>query len=280
MTLALRRLDDPSFEVVPSRLAPTQTTTWAADAVVARGDVPPSGPETDGQPGRSRGGDLGADLLTRGAFHRIEATHLTDRRGERDEARALAATLGAVAVAKKVIQAIPEIPREARSMIDSMRSPVSLADLVASNLDAPAESAALLEELDVPERLCARLLVLCRQLESVQMRLSKFRVTQIMQTNGIVGQSARGARCFPTASVTTVARASHGSSENDRGPRAGADEHRHPPTYGERSSATGMPITRGMVALTTTRAPHHACAVTKAVQRARSRGSGCAAAAP
>lgn len=95
-------------------------------------------------------------------------THLTDRRGDGEEARALASTLGAVA--KKVIQLIPEIPRGAPSMIDSIRSPASLADLVASNLDAPAESAALLEELDVPERLCALLLVLCRQLESVEMR--------------------------------------------------------------------------------------------------------------
>lgn len=55
-------------------------------------------------------------------------------------------------VAKQVIQLMPELPREAGSLIDSIQDPGQLADLVASNLDAPVEEkAGLLESLEVKE---------------------------------------------------------------------------------------------------------------------------------
>ena len=60
-------------------------------------------------------------------------------------------------IAKQVIQLMPELPREAGSLIDSIQAPGALADLVAANLDAPVEEkAALLETVDVKERICAR----------------------------------------------------------------------------------------------------------------------------
>ncbi len=40
-------------------------------------------------------------------------------------------------IAKQVIQLMPELPREAGSLIDSIQAPGALADLVAANLDAP-----------------------------------------------------------------------------------------------------------------------------------------------
>jgi ATP-dependent Lon protease len=74
-------------------------------------------------------------------------------------------------VAKQVIQLMPELPREAGSLVDSIQDPGQLADLVASNLDAPVEEkAALLESLDVKERIRKVLRLLTRQLEILKMR--------------------------------------------------------------------------------------------------------------
>ena len=73
--------------------------------------------------------------------------------------------------AKQVIQLMPELPREAGSLIDSINEPGQLADLVAANLEAPVdEKAALLESIDVKERIRKVLRLLTRQLEVLKMR--------------------------------------------------------------------------------------------------------------
>ena len=74
-------------------------------------------------------------------------------------------------IAKQVIQLMPELPREAGSLIDSIQAPGALADLVAANLDAPVdEKAQLLETVDVKERIRKVLRLLTRQLEILKMR--------------------------------------------------------------------------------------------------------------
>ena len=74
-------------------------------------------------------------------------------------------------IAKQVIQLMPELPREAGSLIDSIQAPGALADLVAANLDAPVEEKAqLIETVDVKERIRKVLRLLTRQLEILKMR--------------------------------------------------------------------------------------------------------------
>src|ERR1700728_3810168 len=86
-----------------------------------------------------------------------------------DEAEALSMSLRDIA--KQVIQLMPELPREAGSLIDSITAPGALADLVAHNLDAPVdEKAQLLETVEVKERIRKVLKLLTRQLEILKMR--------------------------------------------------------------------------------------------------------------
>jgi ATP-dependent Lon protease len=95
---------------------------------------------------------------------RLDETGIDD-----DEAEALSMSLRDIA--KQVIQLMPELPREAGSLIDSIQAPGALADLVATNLDAPVdEKAALLELVDVKERIRRVLKLLTRQLEILKMR--------------------------------------------------------------------------------------------------------------
>jgi ATP-dependent Lon protease len=95
---------------------------------------------------------------------RVEAPAIEDV-----EAEALAMSLRDVA--KQVIQLMPELPREAGSLIDSIQAPGALADLVAANLDAPVEEKAqLIETVDVKERIRKVLRLLTRQLEILKMR--------------------------------------------------------------------------------------------------------------
>ena len=85
------------------------------------------------------------------------------------EAEALAMSLRDIA--KQLIQLMPELPREAGSLIDSIQAPGALADLVAANLDAPVEEKAhLIEVIDVKDRIRAVLRLLTRQLEILKMR--------------------------------------------------------------------------------------------------------------
>ncbi|MBK6696226.1 MAG: endopeptidase La [Myxococcales bacterium] len=97
-------------------------------------------------------------------IERLEESGLDD-----DEAEALSMSLRDIA--KQVIQLMPELPREAGSLIDSIQAPGALADLVAANLDAPVdEKAQLLETTEVKDRIRKVLKLLTRQLEILKMR--------------------------------------------------------------------------------------------------------------
>jgi Lon protease-like protein len=101
----------------------------------------------------------------RAKIKRLEETPVADD----VEAEALAMSLRDVA--KQVIQLMPELPREAQSLIDSIQEPGSLADLVAANLDAPVdEKSQLMSTLDVKDRIRQVLKLLTRQLEILKMR--------------------------------------------------------------------------------------------------------------
>ena len=104
------------------------------------------------------------DPYLRAKVKRIEGPSVEDV-----EAEALAMSLRDVA--KQVIQLMPELPREAGSLIDSIQAPGALADLVAANLDAPVEEKAqLIETVEVKDRIRKVLRLLTRQLEILKMR--------------------------------------------------------------------------------------------------------------
>ena len=102
-------------------------------------------------------------------FLRARISRLSESTTEDVESEALAMNLRDVA--KQVIHLMPELPREASSLIDSIQEPGQLADLVAANLDAPVnEKAQLLETIDTKDRVRKVLRLLTRQLEILKMR--------------------------------------------------------------------------------------------------------------
>jgi ATP-dependent Lon protease len=102
-------------------------------------------------------------------YLRAKVARIETPQSEDVEAEALAMSLRDVA--KQVIQLMPELPREAGSLIDSIQAPGALADLVAANLDAPVEEKAqLIETIDVKDRIRKVLRLLTRQLEILKMR--------------------------------------------------------------------------------------------------------------
>src|SRR5262252_782774 len=104
-----------------------------------------------------------------GPYLRAKIKRIDSVATEDVEAEALAMSLRDIA--KQVIQLMPELPREAGSLIDSIQAPGALADLVAANLDAPVdEKAHLIETVDVKERIRKVLRLLTRQLEILKMR--------------------------------------------------------------------------------------------------------------
>jgi ATP-dependent Lon protease len=104
-----------------------------------------------------------------GPYLRAKVKRIESVATEDVEAEALAMSLRDIA--KQVIQLMPELPREAGSLIDSIQAPGALADLVAANLDAPVdEKAQLIETVDVKERIRKVLRLLTRQLEILKMR--------------------------------------------------------------------------------------------------------------
>jgi ATP-dependent Lon protease len=110
------------------------------------------------------------DKVTQEApYMRARVVRLDEPRQQDVECEALAMSLRDTA--KQVIQLMPELPREAGSLIDSINEPGQLADLVAANLEAPVdEKAALLEAIDVKDRIRKVLRLLTRQLEVLKMR--------------------------------------------------------------------------------------------------------------
>jgi len=109
------------------------------------------------------------DVSQTAPYLKAKVKKLEESGVEDDEAEALSMSLRDIA--KQVIQLMPELPREAGSLIDSIQAPGALADLVAANLDAPVEEKAqLLETVDAKERIRKVLRLLTRQLEILKMR--------------------------------------------------------------------------------------------------------------
>ena len=108
-------------------------------------------------------------VITHTPYLKAKIKRLDEPHVEDVEAEALAMSLRDIA--KQVIQLMPELPREAASLIDSIQAPGALADLVAANLDAPVEEkATLIETIDIKDRIRKVLRLLTRQLEILKMR--------------------------------------------------------------------------------------------------------------
>ena len=108
-------------------------------------------------------------VVTMSPYMKAKIRRIEEPATEDVEAEALAMSLRDIA--KQVIQLMPELPREAGSLIDSIQAPGALADLVAANLDAPVEEKSqLIETVDVKERIRKVLRLLTRQLEILKMR--------------------------------------------------------------------------------------------------------------
>src|SRR3954465_3481892 len=109
------------------------------------------------------------DVTQTAPYLKAKVKKLEESGVDDDEAEALSMSLRDIA--KQVIQLMPELPREAGSLIDSIQAPGALADLVAANLDAPVEEKAqLIETVEVKERIRKVLKLLTRQLEILKMR--------------------------------------------------------------------------------------------------------------
>src|SRR5215475_7978600 len=110
-----------------------------------------------------------ADVTQTAPYLKAKIKRLDESGVDDDEAEALSMSLRDIA--KQVIQLMPELPREAGSLIDSIQAPGPLADLVAANWDAPVEEkTALLETVEVKDRIRKVLRLLTRQLEILKMR--------------------------------------------------------------------------------------------------------------
>ncbi len=108
-------------------------------------------------------------VVTSEPYIRARVSRLHEPPADDVESEALAMSLRDIA--KQVIQLMPELPREAGSLIDSIQERGQLADLVAANLDAPVdEKSQLLETLEPKERIRKVLRLLTRQLEILKMR--------------------------------------------------------------------------------------------------------------
>src|SRR6476620_6921649 len=74
-------------------------------------------------------------------------------------------------IAKRVIKLMPELPKEATALVDSVTDPGQLADLITSNLDIQVEEKQdVLETFDLKARIRKVLQFLSRQLEVLKVR--------------------------------------------------------------------------------------------------------------
>ena len=74
-------------------------------------------------------------------------------------------------IAKRVIKLMPELPKEAGALVDSVTEPGQLADLITSNLDIQVdEKQDVLETFDLKARMRKVLQFLSRQLEVLKVR--------------------------------------------------------------------------------------------------------------
>jgi ATP-dependent Lon protease len=102
-------------------------------------------------------------------FLQAKVTEVDEIGTEGVESNALVANIKDTA--KKLISLVPELPREAAALLDSVNDPGQVADLVISNLDIEAaEKQSVLECADVQERLHKVLMLLTRQLEVLKIR--------------------------------------------------------------------------------------------------------------
>jgi ATP-dependent Lon protease len=110
------------------------------------------------------------EVTTHDPFILARVTEVTDINiGTEVESEALVANIKETA--KKLISLVPELPREAATLLDSVTDPGQVADLVVSNLDIePSEKQDVLESAEVPDRLRKVLTLLTRQLEILKVR--------------------------------------------------------------------------------------------------------------
>ncbi|MFO7561708.1 MAG: LON peptidase substrate-binding domain-containing protein, partial [Enhygromyxa sp.] len=109
------------------------------------------------------------ELVTDDPFLQARVSVLPEVQPSALEAEALVANIKETA--KKLISLVPELPREAAALLDSVSEPGQVADLVASNLDIePSEKQEVLEAFDVSTRLRKVLTLLTRQLEILEIR--------------------------------------------------------------------------------------------------------------
>ena len=103
-------------------------------------------------------------------FIQARVTEIPDiRSGSEVERDALVANIRETA--KRLISLVPELPKEAAALLDSVSDAGQVADLVISNLDIePHEKQDVLESSDVTERLRKVLTLLTRQLEILKVR--------------------------------------------------------------------------------------------------------------
>jgi ATP-dependent Lon protease len=110
-----------------------------------------------------------SDYTQREPFIVAKVEPLLDQQGSDVELDALVMNLKEIA--KRVIKLMPELPKEASALVDSVTEPGQLADLITSNLDiAVEEKQDVLETFDLKARLRKVLSFLSRQLEVLKVR--------------------------------------------------------------------------------------------------------------
>jgi ATP-dependent Lon protease len=109
------------------------------------------------------------EVTQTGPFLKAKVVRLEEPEGQDEEAEALLLSLRDTA--KQVMSLMPELPREAGSLMESVTQPGALADIVAANLDTTVEEKSqVLDTVDTKERIRKVLRLLTRQLEILKMR--------------------------------------------------------------------------------------------------------------